>query len=58
MLRSPQFQQSIESFEAAIHSGLAGPLLNQFNLNLQDSLTIEALLRAIDDQVKREKQQK
>jgi len=54
ILRSPQFQQSMESFSSALQSGQLGELLRQFGL---DSTGVEGFLRALQRQVERQQQQ-
>jgi len=54
ILRSPQFQQSLESFSSALQSGQLGELLRQFGLDVSG---VEGFLRALQRHVERQQQQ-
>ncbi|KAF9154749.1 hypothetical protein DFQ26_000138 [Actinomortierella ambigua] len=56
VIRSPQFRQALVSLSSALDSGQLGPLLRQFGLSASAGDGVDGLLRAIEEQVQREKQ--
>ncbi|XP_041360643.1 proteasomal ubiquitin receptor ADRM1-like [Gigantopelta aegis] len=58
-IQSPQFQQALTSFSAALQSGQLGPLMNQFNLgedvaNSAAQGDLEAFVKAMQEEMKKE----
>jgi len=58
-VKSPQFQQAINSFSAALASGQLGPLMNQFNLgedvaNAAAQGDVEAFVKAMQASLKKD----
>ena len=53
VIQSPQFQQALSSLSSAISTGQLAPLLQQFGLG-GDIDSVEAFLRAVEEQVRRE----
>jgi len=47
LVRSPQFQQSLEGFSAALQTGQIGSLMSQFNLDPSKGNDLESFLLAI-----------
>lgn len=50
VVKSPQFQQALQSLSAALHTGQLGPLLSQLGLDPSAGNSVESFLIAIGKQ--------
>ncbi|CAG8799567.1 28959_t:CDS:10, partial [Gigaspora margarita] len=55
VIQSPQFAQALQSLSIALQSGQLGPLLTQLGLDPSAGSGVEAFLRAIQNQVSRQR---
>ncbi|KAI8320898.1 adhesion regulating molecule, partial [Martensiomyces pterosporus] len=54
VVRSPQFQQALNSLSYVLESGQIAPLVSQLGLEPEASTSVEAFLQAIEKQVEKE----
>jgi len=57
ILRSPQFQQSLEAFGSALQSGQLGELLRQFGVGSGGPSSLEGFLYALQQRQNQQRQQ-
>ncbi|KAJ2550095.1 hypothetical protein IWW49_003517 [Coemansia sp. RSA 1797] len=55
VIRGPQFQQALESLSYVLESGQMGPLVTQLGLAPEAGSSVAAFLKAIQEQLEREK---